>query len=163
MRRVLSVLVLSVILLTGCGKAASPPVTDGFRCAVTLRYDETVYEGTLERQTAQSGTLVLTAPLAVEGLTMTWTGEEVTLSYGGMELKLNEEQLPVGAAIKVMCRALDSCAERVQKEGAAADMSGELAGTPFTMAFDTDNGYPLSLELPSVPLVVTFSAWENYA
>ncbi len=158
MRRLAALLLVCALLFAGCGKSP-PPITEGFSCTVSLEYDGAAYEGIFTRSAAQSGMLALTSPPSVNGLSMAWEGEEVVLSYGGMTLRLDEEKLPVGAAVKIVSRALDACA--AQSSAAGGTIHGELAGTAFVIAFDEQSGFPAKLELPSVPITVTFSAWQK--
>ncbi len=161
MRRLSVLLLVCLVLLTGCGKSSPTPITDGFRCTVMLDYEGTVYEGVLLRTAPQSGELTLTSPASVKDLCMAWSGEEVSLSYSGISLKVDEKALPIGAAIKVLCRSLDACSALVAAGEIATIIEGEHQGVPFSVSFDEQTGYPKQLSLPSADLTVTFLAFET--
>lgn len=151
------VTVALLLSLTACGKSAVTPTTDGFRCRVSLDYGGTVYEATLDRLDTAQATLTVAKPATLKGLTMTWDGQEVSVTYAGMTMSFEEATLPVSAAVTLLCRTLDACRDQAE---ARSVYEGEIEGIPYTLAFDDQTGMPLTLSVPSVPIRAAFSAWE---
>ena len=143
--------------LTACAKPPVTPVADGFRCRVSLDYGGAVYEATLDRLDASQAMLTIAKPETLKGLTMTWNGQEVSMTYAGMTMSLEEASLPVSAAVKLLCRTLDACRDQAE---ARSVCEGTIEGIPYTVTFDDQTGMPLTLSVPSVPIQVVFSAWE---
>jgi len=144
------------LLLVSCGKPAVEPVTDGFRCTVRLVYGSSEYIGTLDRSDPTTGSLTIHKPASLEGTTMTWDGDDVTVSYKHMTVTFAEGTLPVGAAVKALWKTLDSC--RSSSENTTV-VEGMVDGIGYTVTFDDTSGLPLTMAVPSVPLNVSFSDW----
>ncbi len=149
---------LLVLGVTACAKPPVTPVTDGFRCRVSLDYGGALYEATLDRLAESQATLTLTKPEALKGLTMAWDGQAVSMTYAGMTMSFEDASLPVGAAVKILYRTLDACRESAQ---ANSVYEGTVDGVPYTVSFDDRTGLPLSLSVPSIPIHAAFSEWEQ--
>lgn len=151
-------LVLAVCLIcTGCAAPNTAPVVSGFRCQADITYGGASYAGVLDRTDPATATLTLHEPVAMSGLVMQWDGQAVHVQYMGMNMTVDEAELPVGAVIRVLCDTLDACA---QGNVTSATVEGESACGPYTLCMDASSGLPLELRLPLLDLTVTFSAWE---
>ncbi len=149
-------LTLGWLCLSSCGKTPTPPTTDGFQCTVSLDYGGAVYTGTLDRLDPSCASLTVTEPETLDGLSMTWDGQTVAVTYAGMSMSFDGDALPVGAAVKGLCRALDACRDR---DTFNTVYDGAMDGVPFTVTFDDVSGMPLTMDVPSIPLRAVFSGW----
>ncbi len=158
MIRGISVLMCLLCVCTACSPSVTP-VVDGFRCQAHIVYDGTDYVGTLDRTDPTAAELTLSEPLTMNGLSMRWDGTAVSVRYLGMELTLREEELPIGAVIRVLCDTLDQAVTTERFQGTSR-IEGESACGPFALTLDETNGLPLCLEVPTIGFEVTFSSWE---
>lgn len=161
MKRWCFVLVTMVLLLTSCKVTTqTPPVGDGFRCSVGIRYDGTEVSGVLDRTQQDNTTLTVTQPQEIEGLTMAWDGQALTLSYAGLSLDVEAERVPAGAAVGVLCDVLDLAVKQSAQGDNSAVINGNSTCGEYEIQFDSETGYPLSLEVPALDLSVSFADWE---
>lgn len=110
--------------------------------------------------------LSLTQPDELNGLTMTWDGQTVTLDMLGLRWSLSPEKVPSAALGKCILQSLDavvySTTEGVLTEDGRLKTTGEAqAGVPYTLYSDPETGALLSLEVPSEELYVVFSDFKT--
>ncbi|MBQ3093546.1 MAG: hypothetical protein IJC52_00090 [Clostridia bacterium] len=158
MRR-FAAMVLTVMItwaMTSCAEKTATPVTAGFACEVDVVYDEATYSGTLQVHDDGAIAFVLREPATVAGLTLAFSNEQLTMSLGGIELSLSDAQVPAGAVVRLLSKALEQVSA-----SPSCDMQGELSGAAYTLRFDKESGWPMALEMPSYALSLTFSAWQS--
>ncbi len=157
MLRVVSVLTVLALLVSGCASSAVEPVVSGFRCRADVVYGDSAYVGTLDRTQEQEATLTLSEPPGMNGVTMRLQNGQVTVGYAGIEMAVGEDEMPVGSLIGVLCDTLDSC---VNGTAGGSTVDGVCACGPYSLTVDEASGLPVSLTVPSLDLHVTFSCWE---
>ncbi len=157
---------LCVCLLGGC-RASQPtalPVTCGFTCNTAIQYKEMAITGALSRSSAGSLELALSSPPSLEGMVLSWNGEGVSASLYGMTVDVDPSTLPMDGLGSVLTRTLDSVG-RTPEEGKLTDKGwewqGRVDGQSVTLISDPSDGTPRSLELPQIPLKVTFSNFKQ--
>ncbi len=135
-------------------------MVSGFRCQAQIEYGGATYVGVFDRPDPSSAVLTLSEPVAMSGLVMRWDGSSVHVQYLGMELSVNEAELPVGAVIRVLCDTLDACVQG-EREPSASRIEGDSACGRFTVTLDDKSGRPCRMDIPAIDFSVTFSAWET--
>lgn len=156
MRRLAALFLCGILFLTACSSESVTPVVSGFRCRVEMTYDGQTASAVLDRTDSGVTTLLFDAPSALDGVAMQWNGEKITLQYAGMELAVENDRIPVGAAVKVLCEALEQCASHTGER-----YEGEASFGEYVIVLDASSGYPLTLECESLALTVCFSEWEQ--
>ena len=158
-RRLLLLCVTCVLVLTACHKTqAAEPLAVDFSCDFTAQYENLTASGRLTRHTAGTLLLEFTAPETLDGVAAEWDGEKVWLRYRG--LSFSTDNIPESALGEELIRAFDTAlrgeGERETKDGVVT-LAGTADGTAFTYCYRADNGQPLTLSVPALPLTVTFS------
>lgn len=163
--RLWPVLLALVVLLTGCNprsssKVETPHVT-GFSCSAAGTYREEAVAGTLTRSAAGLLTVTLSEPSSLDGLTMTWNGENVKLRMLGIEWSISPDAIPQAALGVRILQSLDAVVHGEGEGERTADgrlrTTGTAGDAAFTLYSDPATGALLSLEVPSEELTLTFS------
>ncbi len=162
MRRFVAFSLLLLLVLSGMGcrkETAVPPITTNFSCEFHAIYRELAVAGTLTRRTAGSVSLTFTEPETLNGLSATWDGEAVKLSFLGLEYTLSPESVPEAALGKGLLAVLDAALRNegdITQDGDAVVLQGVCNNHDYTYRYDKESGAPVSLVIPSLPLSVTF-------
>lgn len=160
MRRLWCVLVAVVLLVAGCRPSAAEPQSAEFSCTVEATYRELNVKGTLTRYGAGTLALAFDEPETLNGLTVRWDGEAITLSLHGLEFTADAASVPESALGTEIVAALDAAlrGEGERREaGGVLTVNGSGPNGAYTLTFDAQSGVPLALSVPSLPLTVTFS------
>ena len=141
------------------------PRAIGFSCAVQGTYHGESVAGSVQRSSAGLLTLTLTQPEELNGLTMTWDGQTVTLEMLGIKWSLDPETVPGAALGKRLLQALDAVvyqpAEGILTEDGRCKTIGELeGGVSYTLYSDPETGALLALEIPTEELSLTFTDFK---
>ncbi len=162
-------LFLPLCLLLGCNRTAATghlPIAVGFSCEAegTLKGDPIA--GSIQRSGAGLLRMSLTQPDELNGLTMTWDGQTVTLDMLGLQWSLDPEKVPRAALGKRVLQSLDavvySTADGVLTEDGRLKTVGDAeTGVPYTLYSDPESGALLSLEIPSEELYLVFSDFKQ--
>ncbi|MBE6768927.1 MAG: hypothetical protein E7549_08515 [Ruminococcaceae bacterium] len=155
---------LLCLLLAGCNTAAAVgerPIAVGFSCTAQGTYHGDEVAGKIERSSAGLLSFTLTKPDELNGLTMTWDGQTVTLGMLGLEWSLSPEKVPSAALGKRLLQALDAVVytttEGVLTDDGRRKTTGEAEkGVTYTLYSDPKTGALLSLEVPAEELQLTF-------
>ena len=153
----------ALLFLSACspgGKEAQEPVTAGFECDIAVQYQEMDVKGHLTRRTAGSLVLEITEPSTLNGLSIEWDGEGITMKIHGLAFDIDPSALPESALGQGLLSALDATVgqreERTQtQEGLAT--SGSITQGEFTLVSDPETGSLLSLSIPAMGLTAEFS------
>ena len=160
----LTVWLVAVCLIAGCGTPSSaPPVTDGFTCHAAMQYREMAVEGELTCTTDGGATLSFILPKSLQGVTLGWDGDAMTMELGGMSLTVPPEKVPESALIRCLLAALTAS----HPEGSLTDsgyvIEGEAEGVAYTLVCDPTSGLPLSLSVPDEELEAVFTDMTRLA
>lgn len=147
--------------MTGCSpQKAAPPVTTDFTCAIRATYGDMAVAGTLTRQTAGTLQLAFTEPDTLDGLTVSWDGELVTLEMLGMTFDVDPGAVPESALGNELIAVMDA-AMRSKMEGVVENDRQTFEGSgengAYTLVCDRETGHPLSLSVPQLDLYAEFS------
>lgn len=144
------------------GKNAEDPVSTGFECDVSLTYRDMDVKGHLTRLTAGTLVMDITEPKSLEGMSMKWDGQTISVSMYGISFGVDPDAIPETALGKSILDALDGVPadgdRTVTDEGVMT--KGDAAGGEFTFISDPETGNLLSLTIPSVNLTAAFSNFQ---
>ena len=154
-------LAFCLLLPAGCGptgRQAADPVTEGFSCTAQLDYSGQHYVCRLTCAGGGAFTAKLSQPALLDGLTMEWDGEGFSLSYLGLERRLDGSGLPDTAFASAVRHVLQAAGEQLMdgQELSGRKLEGGSEAGDYTLTF-SDDGYPASLSLPALDLEVAFS------
>ena len=167
MRRVglFGCLMVCILLFSACANQQSPtPVTLDFSCRFCAQYDGMETTGTIERTADKVLTVTFDSPDTLSGISLIWNGDEVRMRIFGIETALPQSYLPQSAFGTVLGGALDDAINRVGNKNFDADgytLSGTLAEYSYTLRCDRQSGIPLELDVPGIPLFITFSEFTS--
>lgn len=156
MHRLGCIVLCLVLVLTACSTSTVSPVTSGFRCQVSITYDDLSAQATLERSEQGVTVLSFLSPRELDGFALSYDGQAVTVSYRGIELPLGDQVLPT-SAVRVIDDALACCTVAES----TVEFNGECDGGRFTVTFDPQSGFPTELYIESLDLRVFFTEWET--
>lgn len=153
-------------LLCACSpqeKAPEKPVTTGFSCDVDMSYQDMQISGRLIRESAGTLTLEFTEPASLDGLSMQWDGETITMKAGALSFGVDPAAIPESALGKGLLDALDA-GYRSQEEGELTDQglstTGQSVNGDFEILSDPATGSLLSLEIPKLHVTASFSNFQ---
>lgn len=154
---------LLCLILVGCNTVATGerPCAVGFSCTARGTYHGDEVAGTVKRSSAGLLTLTLTKPDELNGLTMTWDGQTVTLGMLGLKWSLSPDKVPSAALGKRLLQALDAvvytATDGVLTEDGRRKTTGEVeTGVTYTLYSDPATGALLSLDVPTEELHLEF-------
>ncbi len=140
-------------------KGSEQPVTTGFSCDVEVKYQEMDVKGHLTRSSA--GTLVfdINEPESLNGLSMQWNGDTITLKLHGISFGVDPAAIPQSALGQCILGVLDGAlgthdGSTVTDEGLVT--KGSSASGEFEIVSDPETGNLLKLRMPSAGLTATF-------
>lgn len=160
------VLLVLMLLVTGCRQLTqtADPVGADFTCRIQADYKDMDVEGTLIRQTAGMLRLTFSAPESLAGMTAVWDGESVELEMNGLSFSVDPATVPESALGEEIVAVLDAAirgeGERTQ-DGDKLIIRGNGDNGMYELTCDARTGVPLELSVPSIPLSVTFSDFEQ--
>ena len=147
-----------VLCLCGCThETTTQPITDGFTGQVSATYREMEVGGTIHCTEDGKMTLSFSLPKSLQGVTLGWDGEEMTMALGKMEMTIPEDKVPQGALVRCLLQALSATHPDGSETEAGYVVEGQADGVSYTLVCDPDSGLPLSLTVPSEELTATFT------
>ena len=165
MRRLGAVLcVIGMLMLYSCAPPAASPVTTDFTCRFTAEYDGLSIDGTIERTAEKTLTVTFDHPDTLSGVTLILDGEQVRMRVFGIETALPQSYLPQRAFGTVINSALDDAVKKAASGDVKENhftLSGTAEGYAYTLRCDAKSGLPLQLEVPELPLSVTFTDFPS--
>ena len=164
-RGIASIVILLALMLAGCDQTpAAEPVGSGFTCRIQAEYKDLDVKGVLVRQSAGTLKLEFSAPESLAGMTALWDGDSVELQMNGMSFSVDPATVPESAMGEEIVAVLDAAVrgegDRTQKDGKLF-VCGNGNNGAYELVCDAETGQPLSLSVPSLPLTVTFSDFQQ--
>lgn len=157
------IVLVCLCTLTACQSPADEPeqpVVTGFACDVEATYGDMAVSGHLSRGAAGTLELKLSEPATLNGLTMTWDGDQVTLGMHGLTFGVDPAAVEQTALGKGLLSALDAALGShggARTEDNAVSTKGESVSGEFELLSDPETGNLLSLRVPALSLTATFS------
>ena len=171
-KRILSLFMLclvSVFLLTGCkgdhqdnaGAENLPSTaTQSFESSAQFTYGDFAFDAVVRRDTPGTCVITITSPEAVNGMKFTYQSDKLTVEYLGMSVDVDPNAALSQAAVSAVVKALDAVTRQnginVSFEDGKFLVRGETENGDFTLILDEKSGNFLSLEIPDIPMSVTF-------
>mgnify|MGYP005854340845 CR=1 FL=1 len=147
-------LLMALLLCTACNsqnKNPEKPVTTGFACDVDMTYQDMRVKGHLTRMSAGTLKMEFTEPATLNGMSMEWDGETISVKYAGLSFGVDPAAVPESALGKGLLDALDA-GFRSGGEGQMTDkglsVTGQSVNGQFEMLSDPQTGQLLSLKIP---------------
>lgn len=112
-----------------------------------------------------AGTLKMefTEPATLNGMSMEWDGETISVKYAGLSFGVDPAAVPESALGKGLLDALDA-GFRSGGEGQMTDkglsVTGQSVNGQFEMLSDPQTGQLLSLKIPELKVAATFSNFQ---
>lgn len=150
---------LGMLLLVGCAtdREEMQPVTKGFTCRARIEYRELELDGQLTCLDDGKLQFTFSQPVSLNGITIGWDGENMTMELGGVSINIAEDKVPESALIKSLLQVLtaDAVDGVASKEGYV--FTGQVEGLAYTLVCDTATGLPRSLSVPENELHASFT------
>ena len=170
MKRILAILPLSALLLTGCSGVPSMPgktvnrMTGSFLSEVTITTADSETSAVLTRYGTDAWRVCFTAPPALDGVQLDFLDEEVKASYKGLEFSVPQSAQALKTELSELMEVIDSNALQTELETHTADdllvCEGELEVGSYSLAFAPD-GTPVRFTLPAYGLVIAFDSFTD--
>ena len=142
------------------GKSAQPPVTTDFECDVQLTYRDMEVSGHLSRYSAGTLSMDFTLPDTLNGMTMTWDGETISVKMHGLTFGVDPSTVPESALGRGILDVLDNALRlggNGQVSAGQLKTTGESVNGEFELISDPETGNLLSMTVPSLGITATFS------
>ena len=159
-------LLTALLLCTAChSQSQNPekPVTTGFACDVDMTYQDMRVKGRLTRMSAGTLKMEFTEPATLNGMSMEWDGETISVKYAGLSFGVDPTAVPESALGKGLLDALDA-GFRSGGEGRMTDkglsVTGQSVNGQFEMLSDPQTGQLLSLKIPELKVAAAFSNFQ---
>lgn len=160
-------LILGVTFLGLHGrKSAKPPanlastMSKGFDAGATIRMKDLVMVGDINKTKSGALTIAIKEPKHLKGMTFEYDGDDVSVSYKGIKIKLDENSKLVSSALSVIVNAIDKASSdsgvNVGIDGKALIVSGDCDSGKFDIKLDKKTGSMISLKLDELDFECNF-------
>ena len=170
MNRMLAMLPLTALLLTGCSGVPSLPgktvnrMTGCFVSEVTVTTADSETHAVLTRYGTDAWRVCFTDPPALDGVQLDFMDSEIKASYKGLEFSVPQTAQALKTELSELMTVVDSVAPQTELETHSADglcvYDGELEVGPYSLAFSQD-GAPVRFTLPAYGLVIAFDSFTD--
>ena len=170
MKRMIAMLPLTALLLTGCSGVPSLPgktvnrMTGCFTSEVTVTTADSETHAILTRYGTDAWRVCFTDPPALDGVQLDFMDSEIKASYKGLEFSVPQTAQALRTELSELMSVVDSVAPQTELETHSADdlcvYDGELEVGPYTLAFAQD-GAPVRFTLTAYGLVITFDSFTD--
>lgn len=132
-----------------------------FTAKATIRLKDMTLEADVNRSSPQKLTMQVTEPAVLEGLTFTYDGETVGISFQGMRFDLADDSLTAKMAAKVLLYTINSASEQsgvtVIRTENGISIRGENEQGDFEILLDREKGSILKCSMPNLELECSFT------
>ncbi len=163
-KRVFYLLLLSCILMTGCGNPAKADIPDEitkpFESQLNIKYGDIAATAYFMRQDPANCTLVFDSPDSLKEMAFVFDKESVTVAYKEMQVTIDPKSTLGGATIRLVLAAINQAAEGegvlATYEDNVLTVTGESESGQFILTLDAEKGNILTLSIPAEKLEVEF-------
>jgi len=168
----LAVILTAFVLLMcwGCSKRtqrSSPSPKDvaavlaqPFDAKATLKLKDLVMTADINRTGPGQATVQINEPQTLSGMAFVYDGEDVSVSYRGLTVKLREDSVLVSSVAEMIVRSIDAASSGsgvdVRLDGGALTVSGESDSGRFQITLDKENGSIATLNIPELDFECRF-------
>lgn len=142
-------------------KTARQPVVTGFSCDMAGTYRDTEVAGQITRTSAGTLTVTLSKPAGLDGMELTWDGQDVVMNMLGLSVTVDPATIPESALGRSVLEALDAGMRgggKLTERGMCVE--GTTESGSFALYADPDTGALTALSVPSLPLELTFTNFQ---
>jgi len=165
------VILLSVILFTSCAVSDNnitkseeekilSSLNGNFDIQAQIKMGEIKAEADINRTKEGTGTIKITNPRNLSGLTFSFDKEDVTVSFLGLSLKLDNDDILNSSLTKGIIASINKAATphgvTLSADGNIITAKGETDSGDFSLLIDRNNKTLISLSIPELNLECTF-------
>ncbi|HIZ54933.1 MAG TPA: hypothetical protein H9671_01840 [Firmicutes bacterium] len=164
------VLLCGGLLFTGCRTPEAPPATPesaaenlakGIRLDADITFRDIQAEAQIVRDSSGLYQIELTSPSHLKGLSATFDGQTVQISYLGFQFDVDAADYPEVSLASSIAQVLDEAAagtaESMTKTDLGYVLTGETDSGSYSLYLDLETLAPISLAVPDLELSCTFS------
>lgn len=173
MKRVLTVILAAVLILTGCSKSDRVTNKDvktvenlsgDFGASGTLTYKDVKAELQIQKSAPQKYIVEFTAPDSLKGMKLTVEEGGVLVEYGVLSYRTDSSSMPSASVLKLINGALSSAVGGgdtvgVTAEGNRLKVAGKTGTGSYVLSLDRDSGNLLEISYPGEQFSIKF---ENF-
>lgn len=167
MKRLLLTLLTSIICVaaTGCGQKSSLESTtqylsSPFVCDMKMIYDDSEFDGVIERYDTGNWNVLFSAPPSLDGVTLSFSGNDISASYKGLDFTVPKKAIPIKSILGNFIEVVDSAAENGETEGKSENgmltVEGETEGGDYSLIIDEKTGFIDSFEMKNTGVKIKF-------
>lgn len=169
----LIIMVLFVLLMAwGCSKrqpAEKAPDAEQlaasigrpFEAKATIRMEELTLTADINKTAENAVTIIVNEPAALSGMRFTYDGQDITVSYLGLSVKLDQDSRLVSSMATGLINAINRASSpggiHVRMEESGVAVSGQSDSGDFQLMLDPQNGSIASVNLPELDLECRFN------
>lgn len=131
-----------------------------FEAKATIKLRDLTLVADLNKTAARQATFSIKDPPALNGMTFIYNENELTVSYKGLSVKLDENSKLVKTAMSAIIAAIDKASTpggvSVSLEDSGLKLSGETDSGGFDILLDRKNGSIARVSLPELELECSF-------
>lgn len=165
------VILFLLLMFWGCqrkdggGAAQSPEqisaaISRPFDAKATIRLKDLVMTADINKTSADALTMIIEEPKTLSGMKFSYDGTDITVSYMGLSIKLDENSKLVSSAANLIVGALNKAASPsgidVRLQEGALLVSGKSDDGDFSIKLDKANGSIVSIALPELDFTCNF-------
>lgn len=132
----------------------------GFDAKATFKLKDIVMVGDVNRTVDGAMTVKITEPKHLNGMTFSYDGKDVTVSYLGMKLKLDEDTKLVSGAAQALISAINKATSKtglgVKLEKKTLTLIGESDSGEFKLIMDRNSGSILAVKMDDLDFECSF-------
>lgn len=164
------------LMLSGCGGAGgkqpseneqqkvSSNLNRGFDAKATIKMGDIEAEADINRTKEGVCTVELTSPKGLSGMTFSFDQQNITVSYMGLSLELDNDSVLTSSMTKAVVASINMAAEphgvSMAVEGEALIIKGATESGDFTLKLDRSNYSVLTLSIPNLDLECNFNPFS---
>ncbi len=165
------IILTSLILLTSCGNAEKPftkseeekivsSLNRDFDMKALIKIGDIAAEADVNRTKEGTGTVKITNPKNLSGLTFSFDKNDVTVSFLGLNLKLNNNDVLNSSLAKALISSINKAATphgvNLSAKGDVITATGKTESGDFSLLIDRNKKTILSLSIPDLLLECNF-------
>lgn len=171
MRRVVAILICSIMLigLVGCMEKTEttkvPDLNKLFTMTAVMQTGDFEAEGTITRLGDKQWEIEFSAPKTLEGIKLSYNGEDIKASYMGLEFSIPKSAAPLEGILTMLFDAIDTAVTMVEMPCIEDEMTityvGENDTGEYQIIMDKETGALIGFEVPDKNLKMEFTGFTE--
>lgn len=158
-------MLLTALAFVGCGKkttmeSAKANLDSAFECDMKMVYEDTEFGGRLKRIESGVWEASFTSPDSLDGLVLSFSGNDASASYKGLSFTVPKKALPVKSILTNLMTAVDTLAEGDELSGHEEDgmmkITGENETGEYVLDIDMKTGFISLFEMKNLGVTMSF-------